>query len=79
MGRPGRSSSRGTKHRSVDRFRLSVFGKDHLTDILVMRVARLDLLGDGVHVAEAAFERIAAEYGRGAGSGRCRRPSQLDG
>jgi hypothetical protein len=44
-----------------------------------MRVARLDLLGDGVHVAEAAFERIAAEYGRGAGSGRCRRPSQLDG
>ena len=32
--------------------------EDHLADVFVMGVAGLDLLRDGVHVAEAAFELV---------------------
>jgi hypothetical protein len=32
-----------------------------------MRVAALDLLRDGVHVAEAALEPVGVEHGGGAG------------
>ena len=55
----------------VNRFGLSPgeplqkhFGRlteQHLTDGFVIRVARLDLLGDGVDVAEAALEGTARE------------------
>src|ERR1700739_3206415 len=40
--------------------------QDRLADILVMGVTGLDLLGDGGHVAEAAFERVGVEHRRGA-------------
>src|SRR5450631_4203449 len=42
-------------------------GEDHLADVFVMRVAGLDLLRNGVHVAEAALEFVGAEHRRGAG------------
>src|SRR6266849_10886440 len=42
-------------------------GEDHLADVFVMRVAGLDLLRDGVHIAEAALESVGAEHRRGAG------------
>ena len=42
-------------------------GQDRLAGVLVMGVARLDLLRDGVHVAKAPLELVGAEHGGGAG------------
>src|SRR5258706_11794556 len=42
-------------------------GQDHLADVLIMGVAGLDLLRDGVHVAKAALEWVGPEHSGGAG------------
>src|ERR1019366_10633109 len=41
--------------------------EQRLADILVVDVAGLNLLRDGVHVAKAALEFVGAEHGGGAG------------
>ena len=50
----------------VGRRRIELARQDRLADVLVMAVAALQLLRDGVHVAEAALERVGAEHGGGA-------------
>src|SRR4030081_1396693 len=37
---------------------LRTVAQDRLADVLIVGVAGLDLLGDGMHVAEAPFERV---------------------
>src|ERR1700730_6305384 len=41
--------------------------QDRLADILIMGVAGLDLLRDGVHIAKPPLELVGAEDGGGAG------------
>src|SRR6266550_6510502 len=47
--------------------RLKVPCQDRPAGILIVRVAGLDLLGNGVHVAKPPFERVCREHGGGAG------------
>jgi hypothetical protein len=41
--------------------------QDRSADVLVMGIAGLNLLRDGMHVTEAALELVRLEYGSGAG------------
>src|SRR5215475_887155 len=52
---------------SACRRRLRLSGENGSAGILIMGVARLELLGDGVHVAKPPLERICGEDGGGAG------------
>src|SRR5262245_42337791 len=52
---------------SACRRRLRLSGENGSAGILIMGVARLELLGDGVHVAKPPLERIRGEDGGGAG------------
>src|ERR1700761_3236095 len=49
------------------RWLAEIRSEDRLAGILIMRIARLDLLRDRVHVAKAPLERIAGEHGGRAG------------
>src|SRR5260370_4088663 len=42
-------------------------GQDHLADVLIMGVAGLDMLRDGVHVAKTTLELVGPEHGGSAG------------